>query len=327
MKTLNYKKSCKVILSALALTGLALTTQAQMYQWTFDGGSGTTVTPSVATGGGGGLTMNYGGTATDLYGAAGSGVSGAAGDLAFANNNTTYGTAASSGLASSTTGNINIGVQTAFTMTGWIKADGGFTTIGGLPSGSTFQRVFMIGQGTPDTGSANSATLSLFNNSLSPSGQTNALQLKLGNAAGYIGGAPFGADGALSGNGSLNAFGSAWTFFAVTVDLTGTANNVNFYFGNAAALNAPITVTYTNNVGAAIGSIDFGNTGSALLLNRANEARGFDGWGDDFAFYSGALDQTTVDGIRLQGVPEPATVTMLALGSVVGVIMLRRRNS
>ena len=85
MKTLNYKKSCKVILSALALTGLALTTQAQMYQWTFDGGSGTTVTPSVATGGGGGLTMNYGGTATDLYGAAGSGVSGAAGDLAFAN--------------------------------------------------------------------------------------------------------------------------------------------------------------------------------------------------------------------------------------------------
>ena len=323
MKTQIAKQTIKLALCALALTGLALTTQAQMYQWNFDGGSGTTVTPSVATGGGGGLTL--GGTAA--YGAAGSGVSGVAGDLALANNSTTYGTATGAGLASSTTGNINIGVQTAFTMTGWIKADGGFTAIGGPPTGSTFQRVFMIGQGTPDTGSANSATLSLFNNSLSPAAQTNAFQLKLGNAAGYVGGAPFGADGVLSGNGSLNAFGSAWTFFAVTVDLTGTANNVNFYLGNASSLNAPITVTYTNNVGAAIGSIDFGTTGSALLLNRANLVRGFDGWGDDFAFYSGALDQSSVDGIRLQGVPEPATVTMLALGSLVGVIMLRRRRS
>ncbi len=137
---------------------------------------------------------------------------------------------------------------------------------------------------------------------------------------------PYGADGALSGNGSLNAFDSVWTFFAVTVDLTATANNVNFYFGDAAALNSPITITY-NNAGVAIGSIDFGTAGSALLLNRANGNRGFDVWGDDFAFYSGALDQATVDGIRLQAVPEPATATMLALGSLVGVIMLRRRRS
>lgn len=327
MKTMNTKPTLKLALCALALGGLVLTTQAQtpLYGWNMNGGSGTIITPSAAVGGGGGLTI----AGTGAYGGLGSGVSGAAGDLAFANNNTTYGgTAANSGLAASTVGDINIGVQTAFTMTGWIKADGGFNAInGGGGANTTFQRLFMIGQGTPDTGSANSATLALFNNSPSPSGQTNAIQLKLGNAAGYIGGAPFGTDGALTGNGSLNAFGSDWTFFAVSVDLTASANNVNFYLGNASSLNAPITATYTNSLGAAIGSIDFGTTGSALLLNRANEARGFDGWGDDFAFYSGALAQSAVDGIRLQGVPEPATVTMLGLGSLVGVIALRRRRS
>ena len=124
MKTRITKQTIKLALCALALAGLALTTQGQMYQWTFDGGSGTTVTPSVATGGGGGLTL--GGTAA--YGAAGSGVSGAAGDLAL---RTTIRPMARvrepGGLQHD--GDINLGTLTAFTMTGWMKADGGFTTI------------------------------------------------------------------------------------------------------------------------------------------------------------------------------------------------------
>ena len=75
-------------------------------------------------------------------------------DRAFANNNTTYGNAAAGGLAASTAGNINIGVQSKFTMSGWMKADGGFAS---QSASAAFARLFMIGQGTPDTGAAPSA--------------------------------------------------------------------------------------------------------------------------------------------------------------------------
>jgi PEP-CTERM motif len=306
-----------VILAILA--GLAAPAPAQLlYQWDFNTAvSSTTVTPTVAAGGGGGLTMSYGGVATDLYGPVGSGVSGGArpNDRAFANNNTTYGTAAASGLAASTAGNINIGVQSKFTMSGWMKADGGFAS---QSASAAFARIFMIGQGTPDTGSANAATLAIFNNFPS-TGQTNALQARLSNILG-----PNGTDGALSGNNSLLLFGSDWTFFALSVDLTATANNVNFYLGNTTSLNAPVTLSY-NNAAVAIGSIDFGTTASALLFNRANGQRGFDGWGDDFRFYSGVLDQPILDGVRADAVPEPTTATLVGLGSLAGFMGLRRR--
>jgi hypothetical protein len=300
------------------LAGLTISTQAQLlYRWDFDAPvTGTTVTPSVAVGGGGGLSMSYNGVATDLYGAPGSGVSGTAGDRSFANNNTTYGNASVSGLAASTAGNINIGVQTKFTMTGWMKADGGYAG----QADNTFQRVFMIGQGTPDTGAANAATLALFNNS--GAGQRDSLQLRLSNING-----PDGSNGALTGNGTLLPFGSDWTFFAVTVDLTAIANNVNVYLGGAGSLNSPITLSY-NNAGVAIGSIDFGTTASALFLNRANGQRGFDGWGDDFRFYSGELDQSAVEAIRAQVVPEPTAATLLGLGFIASFMTFRRgRNN
>lgn len=310
----------------ILLSGIAVDAPAQLlYQWNFDGGSGTSVAPTTAVNGGGALSMSYGGSASSLYGGAGSGVSGAAGDLAFANNNTAYGNASGSGLAASTVGDINLGTLTQFTMTGWMKADGGFTAInGGGGATTTFQRVFMIGAGTPDTGSANSATIALFNNSTSPSGFTNSIQLKLGNAAGAING-PNGTDGGLSGQGTLNSYGSSWTFFAITVDLTAAANNVNFYLGDAGSLSSPITISY-NNAGSPIGSIAFGSTDSALLLNRANGQRGFDGWGDDFRFYNGVLDSTAVDATRISAVPEPGTVALAGLGGAAMLLALRRRQ-
>jgi hypothetical protein len=91
-------------------------------------------------------------------------------------------------------------------------------------------------------------------------------------------------------------------------------------------LSAPITLSY-NNAGAPIGSIDFGTAASALFLNRANEQRGFDGWGDDFRFYSGALSSSALDGVRASAVPEPSTLSVLGMGSLAGLLTLRRRHS
>jgi hypothetical protein len=275
--------------------------------------------------------MTYGGSATSLFGGAGSGVSGAAGDLAFANNNTTYGTAGSSGLAASSSANMNIGTLTALTMTGWIKADGGFTAInGGGGANTTFQRLFMIGAGTPDTGSANSVAVSVFNNALNgntPAQATNALQLKLGGAGGQING-PVGTDGAITPSGTLNAY-SDWTFFAVTIDLASANNNVNFYLGDTGSLSGPITLSY-NNVGAAIGSIAFGTADSALLLNRANGQRGFDGYGDDFRLYNGTLDASGVSAVynSARPVPEPSTLALagLSFGGLVAAMRFRRNR-
>ena len=83
-----------------------------------------------------------------------------------------------------------------------------------------------------------------------------------------------------------------------------------------------------NNAGVAIGSIAFGTTDSALFLNRANLARGFDGWGDNFGFYNGALDAAGVSAVysSAHAVPEPVTMTLLGLGSLAGIMGLRRRR-
>ncbi|MBC8095862.1 MAG: hypothetical protein H7Y43_08615 [Akkermansiaceae bacterium] len=309
-------------LTLALLAGLTASAPAQLlYQWNFDTAvSGTTVAPNVAVGGGGGLTMNYGGVATDLYGPLGGGVSGGAGDRAFANNNNTYNNSAQGGVVQSTAGDMNIGALSQFTLTGWIKADGGFSA----NTANSFKRLFVIGQGTPDVGSANSIGVATY--TANNANGTNSFQLKLGGAGGNIAG-PNGGDGLLTGADTLTPFGSGWTFFAVSADLSLTANNVSIYFGSQGSLNSPLTFSF-NNAGVAIGSINLGATASALLLNNSSRARGFDGFGDDFRLYSGALDAATVEGIRFAAtpVPEPGVGALVGLGLLVVIGAVGRRN-
>jgi hypothetical protein len=43
--------------------------------------------------------------------------------------------------------------------------------------------------------------------------------------------------------------------------------------------------------------------------------------------YSGALNQSQLDSIQISEVPEPTTLAMLGLGSLAGIITVRRRRS
>ena len=319
----SHDRMIRRLLGCALMVGVAqLSAQTLLYRWSFNSEtSGTTVTPDASVGGGGVLTMNYGGTETDLYSPIGGGVSGGGipNDRCLANHNSIYGNASLSGIAATTPGNMNIGVLDKFTITGWVNADGGFDNI----PDNTYSRLFLLGAGTPiDTGSPNSATLTFYKNLFAWHGQgTNAIQLRLGGPAGSIGG-PYGGDGAIANNFFTGRAG--WVFMAVSVDLTLSSNNVVFYVGDPASSTTLFSTTYYNNGGAPIGSIDFGSAAYLALLNRNDRNRAFDGWGDDFRLYSGVLGIEDLEMVRLEAVPEPKALLLLPL---LFVLVYRVRQS
>ena len=88
--------------------------------------------------------------------------------------------------------------------------------------------------------------------------------------------------------------GSDWTFVAVSYDSTLGSNQVKFYVGNrSGALGSPVSMG-----GSAGGSVPFGTAAFAYLLNRSGRDRAFDGLGDDFRIFSGALSQAQLETAR-----------------------------
>jgi hypothetical protein len=203
-------------------------------------------------------------------------------DRAF-NNSASTGPGQSGGIAASASGNVNLGTLASFTLACWVKPEADYSTVG---SSNSFPRIIQVGPSGYD-GSGNGAYLSVFNN-----GSTaRALEFK----------AP-GVD-VLSSANVLS--GNDWTFVAVTYDSTQSSNQVKFYVGSrSAALASPVSTATAS--GAA--SVPFGTAAFAYLLNRGSDrGRAFDGWGDDFRIFNGALTQAQLETVRGSGLSASVT--------------------
>jgi len=166
------------------------------------------------------------------------------------------------GIAMSPTGNLNLGTLNQVTLTCWVKPSANFSTM----VNGDFPRFFMVGPtNNYDTSQANGVAL------LGEDAAQIQFTINTGNVA-----TPAGV-----------LTGSDWLFVAVTYDSTLSANNVNFYVGGKSTTPA---VASTQTLAA--GPVAFGTNAYAFLLNRSSLSRAFQGWGDDFRIFNGALNQT-----------------------------------
>ncbi len=116
-----------------------------------------------------------------------------------------------------------------------------------------------------------------------------------------------------------------WVFLAVAYDGTLAADNTRFYAGD---LDSPVTQlgsTRTINAGTtADADTRFGvgfTDGAPTADTSAN------GFHDDVRVYGSALDATALEAVRLQNVPEPASLLgVMLLGGGMALARRRRRG-
>jgi hypothetical protein len=173
-------------------------------------------------------------------------------------------------LAAVTNSNLGFGTVSNFVVSFWMKQN----TL--MASGANIgPRIFVLGAGTPsDTGAADSIGLKF---------QTSSqLYFQIG---GFTAMATFPTD--LPAN--------TWLFIAATYD----GSNLKLYQGsdtNSVSLISSSAIATTVNLGSS----------AALYLgNRQNYQRSFDGWLDDFRFYTGSGDAAFVENIRLDALVQP----------------------
>lgn len=246
--------------------------------------SGTTTTDSVA-----GSTLNLtssAGVATDYHGATGTGVAGSGKALNF-----TSGTSGSSGPLASTVNDASVNFGTSlntFSITEWLKP-----TVSANQA-SKYPRYFIFGpNGATDTISP-STMAALPNANASPDTQV------------FV-------SGVQQNIGPLSLTTNQWNFFGLTWDGT----NLKIYKGTESTA-ATLVGTYQ----PAAGSIDLGSSFSLFLGNRSTYDRSFQGYIDDFRVYSGS--DANMEAIRASAVPEPGTLSALAVGALP--LLLRRRS-
>jgi hypothetical protein len=303
--------------------GLLIAGQASsadlLYNWNFNGDTGSTVVNSAGNPGatGGNLTMRNGaGASSDPIAASlhGPGSTGASGDLAF---KTTSGSLTSaSPVAISSAGDITTGSLSKITITGWLQDTGESNYTDGNTS-----RILTIGppgyDGGVGAGIGNPAPNSSLSLGVYNLGNAfGALQLKVNGAAGTF-------DGVISSNEILPSSANQWFFFAVTYDSTATmAKNgseytntnasqpsVSMYIGSASQSisTAAFSGAYpgiTGNTPSSPGPIQFTNA-FASLMNRTSSARNlpYVGYGDDFRIYDGVLTPQELNSVRQSSAP------------------------
>jgi len=117
-----------------------------------------------------------------------------------------------------------------------------------------------------------------------------------------------------------------WYFVAVTYDTV--AGSALLYSGD---LNDPAMLAYTyGNTVYTSGNLNLSSATSIALADRFSSGRNFPGAIDDVNIYSGALTPAQIDAVQASEItptPEPATISMLAMGSLAGMLVLRRRQN
>jgi hypothetical protein len=191
------------------------------------------------------------------------------------------------GVALNTSGNVNLGTLSQFTLTAWIKPVADFSTM----SGTEYPRIMMAGPtATYDTSQTNGVALLGYNTTSLSAGLQ--VTINTGNV--------------ITPGGVLT--GSDWVFVAVTYDSTLANNNVNVYVGSRTATAALVSSQTLSQ-----GSVAFGSSAYVYLLNRSTRDRAFDGWGDDFRIFSGVLNQAALEGVRASAVSNSAPAATAAL--------------
>ncbi len=263
-----------------------------------DAGPGVTTSSDTSLGGASLnlVTVNGGNVGTDYHGAAGSGVSGAVNGnraMNFSNqtnqpggSNPGAGTASGTGPVASVTNSaaLGFGNVTAFVASMWFKQNALMALSGG--DVNIGPRLFILNAGAPvdSGGSANGIGLKFQS--------ANQLYCQIGTDTVTVG-------PALSANLPTNK----WLFVAVTYDGT----NARMYLGSDTA-----TATLVGTAASAARAINFGSSASLAIGNRSGtqaRTRSFDGWIDDFRFYTNAGDANFVESVRQSEVGGAPIVT------------------
>ena len=300
----------KLPIAAVLASLLTMATQAQtpFYSVNDTGGTGggtagVTVTPSTAPAGSSVLT-DLGATTQFSFG---TGPNGAAGESIV---NAATGQAGNGVLAGTLGASSSL---TDFTLTMWVNQN--TATLNNY-------RILEIASGSPaTTGSSDGAsTPGLFFGLNSGGG----LQFYVNNANGNTVGTSIAGASTWNNGGTLGALAAnTWYFVAITYDTTAGAV---VYSGDQH--DAAVSAATLSDVAG--GALNLSSATSISLLDRFSGGRDYPGAIDDVNLYSGALTQSQLDAIQtaqLLAVPEPATLALLSLSSVVGAMMLRRRRS
>jgi hypothetical protein len=234
----------------------------------FDDSPGTTTTSSETNAGGVNVILqmvNGAGSNADYHGATNSGAGGVLNGsraLDFTSNGTSQPGNPGPGTAT-TNANLGFGIVSNFVATVWIKLNAQM-----VPGGNVGPRIYVMGAGTPnDTGATNSFGLKF---------QTaNQLYFQIGT---FIASASF----------STNLPINQWLFLAAVYD----GMNLMIYQGTDTNPANLISTT------AISGNIDFGAYGALYIGNRQDRQRSFNGWIDDFRFYTGVGDSDFIESVR-----------------------------
>jgi Concanavalin A-like lectin/glucanases superfamily len=143
-------------------------------------------------------------------------------------------------------------------------------------------RLFVLGAGTlSDTGATNSIGLKF---------QTSSqLYFQLGSIT-------------ASATFATNLPAGAWLFVAAVYD----GASVTLYQGSDTNAASPV------GAAAAVTNVNFGSSGALYIGNRQDRQRSFDGWIDDFRFYTGSADASFVENVRLLAANPPTGLSATA---------------
>ncbi len=292
------------LLTVLALATSVCVSQAQpalLVRFPCTNTDGLATLASDTSSGGANLTLNMlnnAGMAANFEGSPGGGVSGLGVALDFSTNGdftinaapSEEGANAGSGPIAENTGStaLNFGTLGAYTATIWFNANSQMPNSGG--NDDLGPRIFILGpNGATDKAVANSVSI-YWQQWNEVAATINTTEI---NAPTYATFVPT----------------NQWLFFALTYNGT----TATLWTGTA---GSPAVAVTTETVSG--GSITLNNAGGSVLMmgNRGNLGRPFDGWIDDFRFYSGAATSNQVEDIRWFAVV-PANLVATAVNNAV----------